>query len=384
MIKIRNKGRFPMRLGKCFAGIAAAAMLVACKTDDGQESGEIFIEAIPNMSSQFIFQNARDNPQEAFKQPIQLSFDHSAYFASPTSSLLYRGEYLSYAHDQGHLNAGSVLVENRTTHWQGPLLTLPPMQESVTYRASVWIRLLNTDNPARVKLILTRVSGGSPTTLVLKDISAEPRTWQNVAGEFVGAAQADTDIYALSLEVESTDKYLLDDILVARADMSEKWQATPTAVKAAEMDFISNGGVEEGVEPWTHQGGIISRSVSHAHTGKHSLLISGRKQEWNAPMMFVKSLQDNQLYRFSIFARLNEGQRAANVRLTLRRTTAGQTTFTPIATSQATDAGWTEVAGTFSAGDISESEKVSVYLECEDPTASYFVDTLSVERISTN
>jgi hypothetical protein len=384
MIKARNLCNVSASLGKYLASAAASVTLIACKPD-APEQGEIFIEAIPTVSSSFVFQSAKDTTKEAFKQPIHLSFDHSAYFASETSSLLYRGELLSYAHDQGHLEAGSVLVENRTTSWQGPLLTLPPLEEGIAYSASVWVRLIDTDQTARVKLILTRVAGGAMTNLVLQEIRAEPRMWQQVEGEFVGNILSDSDINTLSLEVEGADKYLLDDFMVTHADLSAKLKAAALAANPRNTrvsNFIANGSVEEGMEPWTHQGGIISRSKAHAHTGKHSLLISGRKQEWNAPMMFVKGLEDNKLYRFSVFARLNEGQPSANMRLTLRRTTAGQTTFTPIAASQASSTNWTEIAGTLSAGNMGESERVAIYLECEDPLASYLVDTLSVEEIS--
>jgi hypothetical protein len=379
MIKARKFCKLSACLSKYLAGAAASVTLIACETDAPAEK-EIFIEAIPRTSSSFSSAGGTDKKSQAI-QPIQLSFDHSAYFMNATSSFLYRGEYLSYIHDQGHLDAGSVLVENRTASWQGPLLTLPPLDEGVPYNASVWVRLIDTEEQARVKLILSRVSEGTVTNLLLNEIQAEPRMWQKVEGEFVGNAQSDSDINALSLEVEGTGKYLIDDILVTHADESAKAAAATLAATSKGSVFVINGSVEDGLDPWTHQGGIISRSTYHAHTGKHSLLISGRRQEWNAPMMFIKGLKDHKSYRFSIFARLNEGQQSANVRLTLRRTTAGQTAFTALGASQATSSNWTEVAATFSSPNISESEKISVYLECEDPLASYFVDTLTIEEV---
>jgi len=382
MIKAKKSLKFSICLSKYLVGAAASVTLIACKPDAPAKK-EIFIEAIPTMSSSFSIDNVKDKKGEVLR-PVQLNFDHSAYFVEEASSLLYRGEYLSYIHDQGHRDPGSVLVENRTASWQGPLLTLPPLVEGMPYNASVWIRLIDTEQSSRVKLILTRVSEGTVTNLLLNEIQAEPRIWQKVEGEFIGNAQSDSDINALSLEVESTDKYLIDDFLVTHADEAAKAEAATIAATKKESLHIINGSVEDGLDPWTHQGGIISRSTYHAHTGKHSLLISGRRQEWNAPMMFIKGLKDHKSYRFSIFARMNDGQQSANVRLTLRRTTAGQTAFTPLATSQATSSGWTEVAATFSSPNISESEKVSVYLECEDPLASYFVDTLTIEEIATN
>lgn len=380
----------PGKFRKLFAYVARhlAVMaypigLVACNPDIA-ERDEIFIEAIPNQSSLFALHSGRDKKADTLQEPIQIHFDQNAYFTNATSSLLYRGGYLSYVRDQGHLKLGSVLVANRTASWQGPLLTLPPL-EGRSYNASVWVKLIETDQATRIKLILTRVSDGTITNLLLNEIQAEPRTWQKVEGEFIGNSQSDSDINTLSLEVDNADiSYLVDDIVVSYAELSATLQAAALATTTKKSDFVTNGSVEEGLEPWSHQGGVISRSTSYAHTGEHSLLIAGRKQEWNAPVIFVKGLEDRKLYRFSIFVRLSDGQPSANVKLTLKRTTAGQTTFISLATGHATSTVWTEMAGTFSASNISESERVSVYLECEDPTASYFVDTFTVEEVTTH
>jgi hypothetical protein len=275
-----------------------------------------------------------------------------------------------------------VLVEKRTAPWQGPLLVLPPI-EGRSYIASVWVKLVETDHPATVRLVLTRVSEGTVTNLLLKEIQADPRTWQHVEGEFIGNKQADSDINTLSLEVDKPDvDYLIDDFIVAYAELSVELQAAARAAKDRESAFISNGSVEEGLEPWSHQGGVISRSTAYAHTGKHSLLIAGRKQEWNAPMMPVEGLKDDKSYRFSIFVRLSDGLKPANVKLTLKRTTSGQTSFVSVGGGQATSTAWTEISGTFSASNVSDSERISTYLECEDPLASYFVDSLTIEELS--
>lgn len=356
-------------------------LLTACKPDTADRQ-EVLIEAIPTDSSLFAFHSARDIKGGALQNPIQLSFDHSGYAVSASTSFLYRGEYLTYARDQGHLNAGSILVKSRTAPWQGPLLVLPPL-EGRPYSASIWIKLIETERASGVRLILTRVSDGDLVNLVLKEIQAEPRTWQKLEGEFIGNLQSDSDINTLSLEVDDVDAtYLVDDFIVAYAELSGELQAAALAAKTREAFLVANGSVEEGLEPWSHQGGVITRSTAYAHTGSHSLLIADRKQEWNAPMMDLKGLEDHKSYRFSIFARLNDGQPAANMRLTLKRTTAGQTSFMSIASGQTTSTTWTEISGTFSASNISDSERISVYLECEDPMVSYFVDTLTIEEIA--
>ena len=360
--------------------VAAPLVLVACDPDSSAAK-EVFIEAVPTDSSLFTSQRLSDQ-RAGEPQTIHLNFDDSAYFVGPHSSLLYRGDYLTYVRDQGYFKPGSILVSNRTAAWHGPMLILPPMETGRAYNASVWIKLLETDQPAAVKLNWTQVSEGVLTSLSLAETQVEPLVWQKLEGEFIGNPQSDSDINALTLEVDKPDvKYLVDDFIVTYAELSAEMQAAAAEAKSKVTTIIVNGDLEGGLEPWTHQGGVITRSSAYAHSGQYSLLMAGRKQEWNAPMMPVKGLQNNKLYRFSLFVRMNDGEPSTNVRLTMKRNTAGQTTFLAIGSGSATDAAWTEVSGTFSAANVSDSETVAVYLEAEHPTVSYFIDTLTVEEV---
>lgn len=373
-------------LGFCIRRCAMAFAPLALAACDPQTSGskEIFIEAVSiDVSKPFAPLPSGDIKSGTSPQAVQLHFDDSGYHVTPTSSLLYRGDYLNYVREQGHLGPGSLLVANRTASWQGPLVVLPTLEKRRAYKATVWVKMLDTEEVATVKLMWTQVADGTVTNLILSELQAEPRVWVKLEGEFVGNAQPGSVINTLSLDVEKVDvKYLVDDFMVAYAELAAELEAAAEAAKVRVTSLILNGGVEQGLEPWSHQGGIISRSAAHAHTGTYSLMISGRTQGWHAPVMPVRGLQDNKLYRFSLFSRMNEGVPATHVKLTLKRTTAGQTTFVPLGMGVVTNSNWTEISGTFSSENISDSEQVSVYLEAELPTASYFVDTLTVEEIS--
>jgi Carbohydrate binding domain. len=373
----------PSRLSPfiCRGLLAVVPLALAGCSADNPGSKEIFIEAVPNSSDQFTSSFYGDQ-KSGSSQPILLDFDDDPYLVTPSKSLLYRGEYLGYVRDQGHFKPGALLVSNRTAPWHGPLVILPALENGRVYSASVWVKLIETDFPARAKLVWSQVVGGAFTELALAEMDVEPRVWVKLEGEFIGNAQPESTINALGLEVDKVDvKYLVDDFMVVYAELSAELQARAVEAKSKVMDLIVNGDVEQGLEPWTHQGGVITRSSAYANTGSYSLLISGRQREWNAPMIPVKGMENNKLYRFSVFARMNDGEPATNLKLTMRRTTAGQTTFVSLGTGQATSTTWSEVSGTFSAGNIAESEQVTVYLEAESPTASYFVDTLTVEVV---
>lgn len=362
--------------------VAVPLVLVAC--DPGTTGKkEIYIEAVPTDSSQpFVSQGTMDRKGPA-SGSIHLNFDDDAYYVGPESSFLYRGGSLTYVRDQGYFKPGSVLVGNRAASWHGPMLVLPSLEAGRAYNASVWIKLLDTEHPATAKLEWIQVSEGVLTTVALNEIQVEPLVWEKLEGEFIGSGRPGSDINALSVEVSKADvKFLVDDFIVTYAELSADMQAAAAAARPKVTNMIVNGDVELGLEPWIHQGGVISRSSAYAHKGNYSLQIAGRKQEWNAPMMPVKGLQDEKHYRFSIFVRMDDGEPSTNVRLTMRRVTSGQTTFLTLGGGTASSVGWTEITGTFSAGNVSQSENVSVYLEALHPTASYFVDTLTVEEIA--
>lgn len=378
MTKATRNSRLALSIRRCL--MAAPLALAACNSKTANEK-EIFIEAVPASTSEFS-QLASGDKKGGATHAITLGFDDSAYFVGPNSSLLYRGEYLSYIRDQGYLKPGSIMVSRRTASWHGPLIVLPTLEKGRPYTASIWIKLIETDQPSPAKLVWKQIADGVETNLTLAEVIVEPRIWVKLEGEFIGGTQPESVINTLSLDVDEIDvKYLVDDIIVAYAELSAELQASAVREKTKVSAMITNGGVEDGLEPWSNQGGVISRSSAYAHTGKYSLLIAGRRQEWNAPMLTVKGMENDKVYRFSIFVRMNDGEPATDVKFTMKRTTAGQTTFMSLGSGMATSHGWSEVSGTFSAANISDSEYVSVYLEAGHPTASYFVDTLTVEPV---
>lgn len=356
--------------------------LIACTQDrPGEEA--IRIQPISVESSLPLFNAGRDQ-EKGSSQRLLLGFDSSPFYSSATYGFYRLGDNLYYAQDQGHRKTGSVGVRNRTATWQGPLLTLPPLEKK-SYTASVWVKLINTERTADVKLILMQVSDNDIVSLPLAEIEASPRAWQKIEGRFAGA-KSQNHMHALRVEVDGVDiDYLIDDVLIEETTLHSELEAELELKAFAESvptnALISNGGFEEGLEPWSYQGGRISRSKRQAHAGEYSLLVDQRTLEWHAPVMVIKELQDNTLYRFRIFVRLTEDFPAETVQLTLRQIIDGRPVFTALANESVTSNGWTEVVGSISAPNFSLSEQTSVYLECGNPVASYYVDSFTVEEI---
>src|SRR5690606_6743883 len=164
-------------------------------------------------------------------------------------------------------------------------------------------------------------------------------------------------------------RYFLDDISVSYTDGEDDLMVLSAGdLKPVATSFIINGSAEEGLEPWGNRGGFISRSSARPRTRQHSILITNRSQDWHAPTMEVNGLQNNVEYEFSIFVYIEDGQQAADMKLTLKRETGGQASYINLAVKQAVESGaWVEVAGTFSSSNVSRSHALTVYLEASDP-----------------
>jgi endo-1,4-beta-xylanase len=367
-------------LASTFAVTLLAAAITGCDKDSNQGISITAISADSGLS--FLDPGRAQGPHTS--PNLLLDFDDSPFYSSATYSFFRLGHQLSYATDLGHHNPGSMRVSNRTAIWQGPLFTLPPLQtKSLT--ASMWIKPVNTQRTAKAKLVLMQVSDSNSVSVPLAEMEVTPGKWQKLEGRIPSVESADK-LHIIRLEVEGADiDYLVDDVSIketaSRSALEPEVGFEALAPTAPASGLIVNGDLENGVEPWSYQGGKITHTKEHAHSGKYSLLASGRTEGWHAPLMTLGQLEDNKLYRVSIYVRMTEEFPVADVQLTLKQVVDGQPKFIAVANRTASSDGWTQVVGTVESADFSVSEQLSIYLESATPTASYYVDTLTLEAL---
>lgn len=376
-MKSTNKSIRSTALASIFAVTLLATAITGCEHDSNEG---IRITALSAKSGLSFLDP--DTAQEADSSPrLLLNFDDNPFYSSATYSFLRLGQQLSYATDLGHRNPGCMRVSNRTAVWQGPLFTLPPLQTK-PLTASMWIKPV-TQRAAKAKLVLMQVSESNSVSVPLAEIEMMPGKWQKLEGRIPSIDSAGK-VHVIRLEVEGADiDYLVDDVsivetaLVSALESEVGFEALMAVVPASGL--VVNGDLENGVEPWSSQGGKITHTNEHAQSGDYSLLISGRTEGWHAPMMTLGKLEDNTRYRVSIYVRMTEGFPVADVQLTLKQVVDGQPKFIPVANRTVSNNEWTQVVGSVEAADFSMSEQLFVYLESTNPTASYYVDNLTLE-----
>ncbi len=360
------------------------ALLTGCQEElsSGGSSDQVLVKSVVNTGAYHSAFDAFNEFNIGPDNPYRLTFDTAVDAQSSSGYLLFRNASTEFS-SEGNLKPGSLYVGAREKLWSGPLIRFPLLESERAYRVSAWIKLIENEMPSKVSLVLNQVSGGNKSSIPLEDTTIGDGQWHKVQGEFAAGRKANDTIYAFHVEVENTGTpYLLDDVTVSFSDHVGDIEPVPAVVTdQIEPKYINNGDAEEGMAFWASQGGIINLSKVHAYSGESSILITNRDETWNGPVMSVSNLKDNVNYHFCIFARLESGVEPSLVRLTVRAIIDGQAKFVPVGMATVTDGAWVEISGNFRSSKISTADAVSVYLESDNATASYYVDNLSVKAM---
>lgn len=269
---------------------------------------------------------------------------------------------------QAHGGTYSLLVAGRSAGWHAPVMPLLKTLPSGEYAASVWVRLAAGEDPASVQLsIKKQVSGEQPTFTGIgaAEVTADGWTRLSATFDYVSPGRMED----LTLYVESPDEtlsYYVDDLeLVGLSNV------------------IVNGGVEEGTSPWRSQGAgvMISQSSEQKHTGDNSLLVSGRVQNWNGPVMDLPVLGNGRVYSASAWVRLAPGTPSTRLNLTLKRTpTGGTSEYIQLGSAEVTATEWVELSGSFTHLVNGPLQEHLLYIESieEGAAASFYVDDLEL------
>jgi hypothetical protein len=288
------------------------------------------------------------------------------------------GVSISLSSEQKHGGEYSLLVQGRTTSWHGPVMpVLKTLPAGRMYEASVWVRLAEGEEPTVIRLSM-KVDMGEDgiqyPDIAQAEVAADG--WTRLRGTFThnpeGAVQ-DLTLYVQS-DSDSVSFYV-DDLTL-----------DPLS------NLITNGGVEEGVNPWRSQGPVmISQSSDQKHGGNYSLLITGRSGTWHAPVMDLPQLAAGRSYQASIWVRLVAGSPSSQLKLTLKRLEAGkdesEAEYLPLGESSVTADAWVQLSGVFT--HVAEGvalDQLYLYVESDEAGANsnFYVDDLELALAAQN
>lgn len=150
---------------------------------------------------------------------------------------------------------------------------------------------------------------------------------------------------------------------------------------ASAMAQVVSTNFEDGMtDGWIPRGTgtTLTVSTSQANTGTYSLLTTGRTQTFGGPSIdLTSSLTAGQLYVFTVFVRMQEGQASDSIKMTMQSTINGSPSFATVAgPTTVTNGAWVKMVGAFT--PASNASNFLLYIEGASATSSYYIDDFTV------
>ena len=150
----------------------------------------------------------------------------------------------------------------------------------------------------------------------------------------------------------------------------------PAALAAdTPVTVVSSTFEDDTLQGWTSRGGETTAvSSAVAHGGARSLLVSGRTQSWEGPVLaLLDDVEKGVRYSLSVWVRLAGGEEPARLRMSVERHTDGVTSYEGVVGDTLVTAdGWVNLTGGYTLA--SDADFLTTYVESSSPAASFHLD----------
>lgn len=279
---------------------------------------------------------------------------------------------------QANTGSFSLLTTNRTQNFEGPgvnlLGTLTPGQP---YLIKVAARLDQSQNPsASLQLTVMSVANGTQAFTAVGTGTVTTSGWTTIQGVYTPPASGLTTLIAyVEAPNDATASYYIDTFSVSATSGG---CTVPPDNSGIFSDF------EDGtVQGWSTRFNLntVTNTTADAHTGSHSLIVTGRTQNFEGPARDITGKMCNgQQYWVEAWVKMAPGQPTTTVNLSLQYTDAtGTLHFPGVATATVDSNTWVRLKAkpyTFSGAYTN----LQIYLQTfNNPTASFYVDDVKVQ-----
>ncbi|HEX2925572.1 MAG TPA: endo-1,4-beta-xylanase, partial [Ruminiclostridium sp.] len=173
--------------------------------------------------------------------------------------------------------------------------------------------------------------------------------------------------------------FYIDDVLItgqATGGAGSDPSAPPAETfKTIDFEDGTAGGFtgREGKETLT-----VTNEANHTKDGSNALKIEGRTQNWGGPSLNIAKYVDaGSKYNFSLWVRMASPASA----MVSFYSQVGDSSYNAIATdTSVTDGDWVQLKGSLTYNSLSDG-KITIYVQSADPTASFYIDDVSMEKV---
>jgi endo-1,4-beta-xylanase len=282
---------------------------------------------------------------------------------------------LTVTSEASHSGTMSLKTTGRTAGWNGPaisLLTAIPV--NATYQVSGWVRLVAGQPASNLKFTLERTPSGGSTTYaqINAPVATTDSAWVLLSGTMTLPADTNT---GCTLYVESDDptsQYYLDDFSITALSAA-------SCPEPLDQSGIATNFEDGGNDGWSSRGSaVLTNVVAPAISGTHVLSVTNRGASWQGSSInALCKLHKGSKYLISAWVRLQPGEAACNLRVSLQASLAGVTNYyTVVGNTPVTDGAWVNLETEYTFGlDV---DQLQLYIESDTGTSSYYLDDFQV------
>ena len=303
----------------------------------------------------------------------------------------FAGASVAVSNLEANTGSNSLLVTNRTQTFQGPGVDLTSvLTPSQSYLFKVAVRLSDTTPSAgdTVRLTMKSMIGGATNFSTVATSTTVTNTgWTILQGTFTPPAN-------FTPPPSGTDDlfmYVEDDTNGSAQYYVDTFSASTTSGGCTVPP--DNSGIFSDFEDGTTQGwstrfniNTVTNTTADAHTGSHSLIVTGRTADFEGPALDITGKMCNgQQYWVEAWVKMAPGQQPTSINMSLQLTdAAGNLSFPGVANSPVlvTSNGWVRIKAkpyTFS-GAYTD---LQIYLQTNSgpgsSSASFYIDDVKVQ-----
>jgi len=298
----------------------------------------------------------------------------------------FGGASVAVSNVQANTGSFSLLTTNRTQTFQGPGIDLTSvLTAGQPYVFKIAVRLSDSTPSAgdTVRMTLKSVIAGTQSfTTVASATNVTNTGWVTLQGIFTPPSNftppptgSDNLFVYVEDDTNASAQYYVDtfSVLVTNGGCTN-----PPDNSGLTSDF--EDGTAQG---WSTRFGLntVTNTTADAHTGSHSLIVTGRTQNFQGPARDITGKMCNgSQYWLEVWVKMAPGQPTTTVNLSLQFTDATGTLHFPSVTSATVDSNaWVRLKAkpyTF-AGAYTN---LQFYLQTfNNPTASFYIDDVKIQ-----
>jgi len=271
----------------------------------------------------------------------------------------------------------SLLTTTNASGAGGPGIQLTNLVPGATYQITGYVLLTSGEAATAANFTVQRndpgCSGGTCyDTVGTYQVPVSGTAWAQIGGTYtVSTTATSLLLYAQLIGPTSAQSFYLDNVVI------DEIAGPPGGPQ--DNSGLSTNFEDGGLDGWSSRAGAtLTNTTADAHSGTHSLLVTGRTAAYDGPQINVSDkMYNGSQYTVSVWVKLAPtATQADTLRVSLQTTLAGTTTYHTVVNNTPVPLGtWVYLSiPTYSMAFAYDPGQAFLYVESNSGTQSFYID----------